>query len=149
MNSDLPGTSTNSLAALLKDLREESMTLLRQEVELAKTELNEKTSRVGKGAVKLAIGGFIAYAGLIILLFGLGDLAAIGLVKAGLDADVAVWLGPVLIGLIVALIGWAMVSKAKKAFTANTLVPEETLQSLRENKQWAQTKIQHSHEPAI
>lgn len=140
-----------SLAGLLQDLRDETTTLLRQEVALAKAELSEKTSKVTSNAVQLAIGGFVAYAGLIVLLFGFGDLVASLFVNMGMDADLAAWLAPSLVGLIVALIGYLMLAKAKKALTADKLVPEQTLESLRQNKAWAQTKLRHSHEqqPAI
>jgi len=140
-----------SLAGLLQELRDETTTLLRQEVALAKAELSEKTSRLSAQAVKLAIGGFVAYAGLIVLLFGLGDLLASLFINMGMDADLAAWLAPFLVGLIVAGIGYLMLAKAKKALSADKLVPEQTIESLRQNKAWAQTKLRHSHEqqPAI
>jgi hypothetical protein len=137
----------NSLGTLLRELRGDTMTLFRQEVALAKTELSQKTSRVARDAVQVAVGGLVAYAGLIVLLFGLGSLLTVVLTRAGLSVATAMWLAPSLIGLVVIGIGWAMVGKAKKALSSHDLVPEETLQSLRENKQWAETKLKHSHEP--
>lgn len=140
-----------SLAALLRELRDETTTLLRQEVALAKAELAEKSSRVTRHAAQYAVGGFVAYAGVIILLIGLGYLLEAGLVSGGLDPAVAEWLAPIVVGLAVALIGWSMLAAAKRALAASTLVPEQTLQSLRENKQWAQNKLHpgQTHEPAI
>lgn len=140
-----------TLTGLLQDLRDETTTLLRQEVALAKAELSEKASRLGAHAMQLAIGGFVAYAGLIVLLFGLGDLLASVFINAGMDAHLAMWLAPALVGLIVALIGYLMLARAKKAMAADNLTPEQTLESLRQNKAWAQTKLRHSHEqqPAI
>jgi hypothetical protein len=140
---------SHSLGALLRELRSDTMTLLRQEVALAKAELSEKGTHVAKSAVKIAVGGLVAYAGLIVFLFGLAALLGAGLIRAGLDADIANWLAPSIVGLVVIGIGWAMLAKAKKALSAGDLVPEKTLQSLRENKQWAQTKFKNSHEPAI
>jgi hypothetical protein len=137
----------HSLGNLLRELRTETMTLLRQEVALAKTELGEKASRAGRNAMQVAVGGLVAYAGLIVLLFGLGSLLAVGLTRVGLNTATATWLAPALIGLTVIGIGWMMLGKAKKALSAHDLVPEETLRSLRENKQWAETKIKHTHEP--
>jgi xanthosine utilization system XapX-like protein len=128
-------------------LRADTMTLLRQEVALAKIELGQKTSRVARDAAQIAIGGLIAYAGLIVLLFGLGSLLTVGLTRAGLSVATSAWLAPALIGLTVIVVGWIMFAKAKRALSSHDLVPEETLQSLRENKQWAETKLKHSHEP--
>jgi hypothetical protein len=142
--------NTSTIASLLQDLRDETTTLLRQEVALAKAELSQKTSKMTKQAVKLAIGGFIAYAGLIVLLFGFADLLSVGLSAMGLSPSTAAWLGPAIIGIVVALIGYLMLAHAKKVMTEDTLVPERTIDSLRENKDWAKTKLRNSNEqPAL
>jgi hypothetical protein len=141
MNSDTP---PNALPTLLRDLRDETTTLLRQEVALAKAELKENASRVGSHAVQIAIGGFVAYAGVIVLLIGLGLLVSVLLVRAGLDRDLAQWLAPAFVGVVVALIGWGMVARAKQAMVTDDLAPRQTIESIRENKQWAQSKLQHS-----
>src|SRR4051812_36620668 len=63
-----------SIIGLFKNLTGEFKTFIRQEVDLAKTEISEKVSMIGKNVASIAIGGFIAYAGLIVLLIGLGWL---------------------------------------------------------------------------
>jgi hypothetical protein len=57
-----------SMVELLKELRDETVTLMRQEVALAKVELSEKAVRYGRNIAYLAIGGLILYAGLLFLL---------------------------------------------------------------------------------
>lgn len=143
MNSESANSST-SIPGLLRDLRDETTTLLRQEVALAKTELKENATKLSSHAAQMAVGGFVAYAGIIVLLIGLGHLVGALLVRAGLDADVATWLAPTGVGLIVALIGWMMLAKAKSAIAHDDLTPRQTLDSLRANKQWAQGKLHHS-----
>lgn len=138
----------NSIGGLLHALRDETTTLLRQEVALAKAELNASAARVGKNAIAITGGGFVAYAGVIVLLIGLGHLLGIGLIRAGLSPDIAEWLAPSIVGLIVALIGWGMIAKAKHALSHTTLAPRKTVESLKTNKDWAQAKLQHSHEPS-
>jgi hypothetical protein len=138
----------NSLVSLLRELRSETTTLLQQEVALAKTELNEKLSHMGTQAAQLAAGSFVAYAGALVLLFGLADLIGVLLLHAGVEESLAAWIPRVAVGLIVALIGWSMLAKAKKALASEKLVPERTVESLRENKEWAQSKLHHSHEPS-
>jgi hypothetical protein len=142
MNSE--NTQPNSIPNLLRELRDETTTLFRQEVALAKTELKENVSRAGNHAVQIAIGGFVAYAGVIVLLIGLGQLIGALLTRAGLDPDVAVWLAPSIVGLVVALIGWFMLSHAKNALAHDDLAPRQTIDSLKTNKQWAQSKLSHS-----
>jgi xanthine/uracil permease len=140
MNSD----SSHTLPTLLRDLRDETTTLLRQEVALAKAELKENAARMGNHTLQIAIGGFVGYAGVIVLLIGLGLLISSLLVRAGMDRDVAQWLAPAVLGAIVGLIGWGMVTHAKNAMAHDDLAPKQTLSTLRENKEWAQSKLQHS-----
>ncbi len=136
-----------SVKSLFQELRTEGALLIQKEAELAKAELSEKISSLGSHAMRITIGGAIAYAGLIVVLFALGDLARALLINAGMDANVASWVGRLAVGIVVALIGWMMFARAKKAVKSDSLVPEQTLRTLRENKQWMQNKLQHSHEP--
>lgn len=145
MNRESTGST---IGELLGALRDESTTLLRQEVALARAELAEKAAEVGKNSLAVAKGGAIAYAGGIVLLIGVGHLAQLGLVAAGLSEGVAQWLGFVIVGAVVALAGWTMLARAKRALSATNLLPGETLASLHDNRRWAQDKIHHAHEPA-
>ncbi len=141
MNSDM--SQPHSIPSLLRELRDETTTLLRQEVALAKTEMRESVSHVGSHAAEIAIGAFVAYAGLIVLLIGLGQLIGVALTRAGFDPDVAQWLSPAFVGVAVAVLGWVMLTRAKSALAHDDLVPRKTLESLRTNKEWAQNKLQH------
>ncbi len=143
MNED-PTSQSNSIPNLLRDLRDETTTLFRQEMALAKTELKDNASRMGSNIAKLAVGGFVAYAGVIVLLIGLGHLTGVLLVRAGLDVGIATWLAPTAVGLIVALIGWMMFARAKHAMANTDLKPHQTIESLRTSKEWAQSKLHQS-----
>src|SRR4051812_47780781 len=92
----------NSIVTLLQTLRDETTTLLRQEVKLAKVELTEKLSHMGRNAAQLATGGLVAYAGAILLLFGLGDLVGFALIRMDVDPNMAQWISRLIVGLIVA-----------------------------------------------
>lgn len=133
-----------SIPTLLRDLRDETSTLLRQEVALAKTELKENVARAGHHAAQIAIGGFVAYAGIIVLLIGIGHLLGAVLTRAGLDPRLAAWLAPSVIGLVVAIVGWSLLAKARTALSHDDLAPRQTIDSLRASKQWVQNKLPHS-----
>jgi hypothetical protein len=139
-----PEPNPNSIPNLLRDLRDETTTLLRQEVALAKSEMKENVSRATSHALHIAIGGFVAYAGIIVLLIGIGHLLGALLIRAGLDEEVAQWLAPAIVGLLVAIVGWIMISKAKNAMAHEDIAPRQTIESIRENKQWAQRKLHPS-----
>src|SRR3954467_11397296 len=106
MNSE--NIQPHSIPALLRELRDETTTLLRQEVALAKTELKENASRLVSHTVQIAIGAFVAYAGLIVMLIGLGHLVGALLTRAGMSELLAQWIAPAGLGLVVILIGWTM-----------------------------------------
>lgn len=142
MNSET--SSQTSIVGLLRDLRDESTTLLRQEVALAKAEVADNLKQAGAHAATIAAGGFVAYAGLIVLLLGVGVLLRNGLIRAGLDPALAEWLAPIAVGVFVAVIGWSMVMKAKRALSADKIAPKESIESLKTDKRWAQAKLQHS-----
>jgi hypothetical protein len=139
-------TTTSTIGELLTELREESTTLLRQEVALAKAELNEKAARVGKNTLELAAGGALAYAGLIVLLIGISMLISRILVAFDVSAETAVWLGPIAVGTVVALVGAVMLTKAKHAMSADALFPHETVGSLKDDKRWVQNKLSTHHQ---
>jgi len=71
-----------SLGDLLGDVTRDLSTLMRQEVELAKAELKQSTSRAGKGAGMLAgagVGGHFVLVFLsLALMFALGAVMALG-----------------------------------------------------------------------
>ena len=145
MNTD-PTAQSNSIPGLLRELRDDAGTLLKQQVTLAKVELKENVSRLGGHVAKIAVGGVITLVGATVLLIGLGQLLGVLLEAAGLSDDTAQWLGPVIIGLVVAVIGWALLSKAKKALAHENIAPRQTIETLKADQQWAQNKLQQSHE---
>jgi len=130
-----------SLSDLIKELRDESVALVREEVALAKAEMNEKVSTVGRNSALLIAGGAVAHLGLIFLLLAVsyGLYVAIGL--AGLPLH-ALWIAPLIVGLVIGGIGLTMFFKAKKTLANFSPVPHQTKQSLKEDKQWLQNKTQ-------
>lgn len=128
-----------SIADLIRELRDESTSLLREEIALAKTEMAEKANRLTRNVVLLIVGGAVAHLGLIFLLLaGSAGLErfydSIGLWFHG---D---WIAPLVVGLIVGLIGAVMILKAKKTLQNGSPVPQRTLDSLKEDQQWLRNK---------
>lgn len=124
----------SSIFDLFKDLREEVKTFLREEVHLAKAELSEKISRMGKESVNIAIGGFVAYAGLIVFLGALGMLIAFALQRLNLDPFLSAFIGLGAIGFIVIAVGAIMLLSGLTALKKESLSPERTIESLQRVK---------------
>jgi ElaB/YqjD/DUF883 family membrane-anchored ribosome-binding protein len=120
---------------LIRQLRDEAKSLIRNEVQLAKTELGEKFGAYGRNAVWLAIGGFVAYAGVVVLFGGIGFLLAYAFqAGAGMNPLLAMFLGLLLAGIMVAAVGGMFILSALKAFRQETLKPERTIYTIKEMK---------------
>lgn len=135
-------SDSRGIGDLIKELRDEATTLVRKEVELAKTEIGEKAAKAGRNAAYLAVGGAIAYTGLLFILTAVSFLVTWGLIELGLNRYAAYIVGPLLVGVVVAAIGYGLIQKAITAFKhTEKFVPQKTIDSMQENKQWAQSKI--------
>jgi hypothetical protein len=122
-----------SLGDLFGDLVRDMGTLVSHEVTLAKTELTATASRVGKDVAFLAVGGLVAYAGL---------LAIIGAIIALVAANgVPLWLSALIVGAIVAVIGYVLVQRGLSALRHEDLAPRQTIDSLKEDTQWAKEQV--------
>jgi uncharacterized membrane protein YqjE len=129
-----------SIVDLLKDLRDESIALMRQQIELAKQETSEKISKLTRNAAMLAVGAVVAYTGVIFLLNGFNYLGAWGFVSAGLSQSAAVMIMSFIIGAIVAITGYVLVQKAAKTLKHTSPLPEKTIQSMKEDREWIARK---------
>ncbi len=124
----MQGRDDRSLGELFTELAQETSTLVRQEVNLAKTEMSQKTSTAGRHAGVLAAGGALAYAGL---------LAILAAVIVLLDNVMPLWLSALLVGLIVAVVGYLLIRRALDALKREDFAPRETMETLKEDQQWA------------
>ncbi len=129
-----------SIGQLLKELRDETTTLLRQEVDLAKTEMSEKALRTGRNLGSLAMGGGVAFLGALALLaaviYGLTSVF-----NQFMSVGVAVWLAPLIVGLVLAAIGYSLVQKTLATLRQESLTPQKTTQTLQENKEWLKARM--------
>jgi uncharacterized membrane protein YqjE len=129
-----------SFGELLREVTSDLAALFRKEVELAKVELSEKAAEAGKQIGSIAVGGAVMFAGALALLAAVVNL--VGWVIAEITSpELAVWLAPLLVGLVLAFVGYGMVKKALSALRTQSLAPEQTTQSLQENKEWLKEKI--------
>ena len=121
-----------SLGDLFSQLTHDLSTLIRQEVTLAKTELSQKASAMGKDVGLLAAGGAIAYAGFLVILAGL--VLALGLVLPW-------WASALIVGVVVAAIGYFLIRKGQTAIKQADLPPKQTIETLKEHQQWVKEQV--------
>jgi small-conductance mechanosensitive channel len=117
-----------SLGELFSDLTREMTTLVRQEVRLATTEIGQKSSVIGKNVAFLAVGGAIAYAGLLAI------IAAVIMIFA---AFIPWWLSALIVGIGIAGVGYFLVQKGIASLKEIDLTPKQTLRTIKEDVEWA------------
>ncbi len=122
-----------SMGELFKELSNELSTLVRQELQLAQAEMTEKGKKAGIGA------GMFGGAGITALL-ALGTLTAC--VIAALAKGMDVWLAALIVTLVYAAVAGALALTGKKRVTeATPPVPEQTVETVKEDVQWAKTQL--------
>jgi len=130
-NSDL---RQEPIGELLKRLSNETTQLIRQELELAKAELAEKGKTAGLGAGMFGAAGVTA-------LLGLGALTAC-LILA-LNHAVADWLAALIVAAVwTAAAGVLALRGRDKVQEASPPIPEQTVETVKEDVQWAKTQRQ-------
>jgi len=117
------------IGELLKQLATETTTLVRQELDLAKTEMREKAGKAGPGFGMWGAAGITA-------LLALGSLTAF-LILA-LDGAMPNWLAALIVGLVYTAIAGVLYLRGKQRVEeAGSPVPEKTIETVKEDVQWA------------
>jgi uncharacterized membrane protein YqjE len=119
---------------LLKELSDHTTTLVKQEIELAKAELQEKGKKAGLGA------GMFGGAGL----FGVFAFAALTTaVIAALDSAMPLWLAALIVTVVYGAIAGVLALQGRdKVQQATPPIPEQATESVKEDVQWAKTRAQ-------
>jgi len=127
-----PGLRDASIAELLKRLSQETTTLVRQELELAKAEATEKGKQAGKGA------GMLGGAGIAGLL-ALGALTAT--VVLALNHVMTDWLAALIVTVVWGAIAGVLAMRGRDELKdAGPPVPEQTVETVKEDVRWAKTR---------
>ena len=120
-----------SIGALLKQLSEQTSTLVKQELELARAELTEKGKQAGVGAGLLGGGGLFA-------LYALGALTAsiIALLATAMDT----WIAALIVAVVYAIAAGVMALAGKNKVVEATPPTPQTTETLKEDVAWAKTR---------
>jgi hypothetical protein len=118
-----------SIGELFRELADESRSLVQQEVHLAKAEMSQKLDKVTSNATSIGIGGAVAFAGVITLCAAASAGTYVALRMAGLEYAIAAWLAPLMVGLIVAGVGYGLIRSGITNLKNERLVPKKTAAS--------------------
>jgi uncharacterized membrane protein YqjE len=127
-------TSDNELrerpvGELLKQLAEETTTLVRQELELAKAEMREKGSQAGPAVGMWGAAGAVGLA-------TLGALTAFFILV--LDIAMPAWAAALIVTAVYAAVAGVLFLRGKRRVQAmGSPAPQQTIESVKEDIQWA------------
>jgi type IV secretory pathway TrbD component len=119
------------IGELLKQLSEETSTLVRQELALARAELELQGKRAGMGAGMLGGAGV---AGLLTL----GALTAT--LIAVLDTAMATWLAALIATVIWAAVAGVLALQGRNKIKEATPPAPQTVETVKEDVRWAKTR---------
>jgi hypothetical protein len=130
-----PLPDERSLGSLIKELGDEGSRLIREEVQLAKTEMREKIEVYERNTVKMVVGGVLLLGAFLVLLIAVNRGLTLLLFQF-MSLEIAAWLAPLILASIAGLVGWGMTQNAQKEMKEEGLTPNRTMQTLREEKDW-------------
>jgi VIT1/CCC1 family predicted Fe2+/Mn2+ transporter len=125
-------SAPEGLGSVIGGIVEDLQGIVRGEVRLAKAEIREDVSAMGKGAASIASGAMVLLVGFIFLMLGVTYL---------LNKSIEMWLAAGIVGVALLAIGAILAMAGKKQFSAANLKPTETMESLKEDQQWANQQI--------
>jgi MFS family permease len=128
----------NSLADLARQLSDQTTELVHHEVELAKAELRVKGKRAGIGAGMFGGAGALG-------LYALGALTAA--IVAGIAETLPVWASALIVAALYGAVAGILALRGKKKVQqATPPLPEETVQSVKEDVRYTKQRAQEARQ---
>ena len=128
--------SDRPVGELMRELSEQTTTLVRQELELAKLELAQKGRRAGIGAGMFGAAGVAG-------LYAVGALTAC--VVLALATAVTGWLAALIVAAAYGLVAGALaLSGRSKVAQALPPAPEQATESVKEDVRWTTTRAKQA-----
>jgi uncharacterized membrane protein YqjE len=124
------------IGTLLRDLAEGSVTLVRDEVRLARLEIAEVVAGMGQGTALVASGAVLGLLGALSLIAGL--ILLIG--DQWLPADLY-WVAALIISLITGGLAMWLAKHGLALVSPPRLAPHETVTTLKEDKEWLKQRL--------
>jgi hypothetical protein len=122
----------NSVASLLRELIAEIGQLFRQELRLARAETGEKLAQAQHGVIAIAVGLFVAFAALLILLQA---------VVIALAQIVPGWAASVIVAAAAAILAFILIRGGQSSLKLTNLAPTRTLDAMRRDRDMVREKV--------
>ena len=121
-----------SVPEVLKDIVGNIEEIIRSEFRLAKAEVKEEASQAAPPLKMIVVGAGLGFYALGFLLFTL---------MMGLATMVDTWLAALIVGAGLGLVALVLITTASKRLKQVNKVAERTIETMKENVQWAKNQI--------
>ncbi len=122
MGMSNPQMIDRSLSTIVKDLSADLGRLMQSEIALAKTELQQNISRIGKGAGLFGGAGVVGIFAVEFLL-----LAAM----FGIAVALPFWAAALIVGVVLAIVAGVLAMTGKKDIAGVSVVPKQTIENVK------------------
>ena len=133
MAANLHAETEPSLTSLVRGIVDDAQKLVKQEIALARREFIDELNKTKQATAFLAIGVGLATLGGILL-----SLMVVDLLYE--DVHLALWLACLIVGGLLAISGIVFLLIARAEAAEITLVPRQTIETLRENAPWIKNR---------
>ncbi len=128
----MTGQIGRSVPEVLQDIVGNIQEIIRSEFSLAKVEIKQEAAQAKGPAIIWLIGGALG-------LYALGFLLLTAIF--GMATVMPIWLAALIVGVVLTVISIALLGAASKRLKQVHKVPERTIETLKENVQWAKEQI--------
>jgi uncharacterized membrane protein len=132
MATDIQDTENASMASLVKGIIDDASELVKQQIAMAKWEVQNEINKGKQAAAALAIGAGLAAVGGLLLCFGLVHMLHTFV------PDLPLWACYLIVGGLFAVAGGLFLYTGSSKAADINLVPEQTIETAKENAQWIQ-----------
>ena len=116
---------------LVKQLADQTSTLVRKEIDLAKAEVTQQGKEAGKGIGLLAGGAVVA-------LLGAGTLVAFLVML--LDGAIPNWLAALIVAVVLLAVAAGLALAGRNRLRRATPPAQQTVETVKEDVQWAKSQ---------
>ena len=122
------------LKEIVSGLGKDMGLLIRQEIQLARAEIGESTTRLGQGAMTIGIGAFLAYAGLLALVSTL----VLVLVALGVTG----WVAAAIVTIVLLIAGYSLIQSGRQKLASGKPTLHKTTDNAKETVHRLKERLQ-------
>ena len=126
------GTNLGSLGETVTGILEDLQHIVRDEVQLAKSELKEDVGQMGKAGGMIAGAGILGFTGFIFLMLGVTHL---------LNRKMQMWLSAGMVGTALVTLAGILGTTGRSQMQSAKLMPKQTIESVKEDANWVRSEV--------